>query len=284
MQAILSKHPSVIELKDNDGRKLVSSRSARVAAFLSPKCSLTLACASISQSDLAEDEGVRAYLQSLDASSSSGDESDSSQLSEATTPMRMYNVAVAEEQVPKIKAGNSTDQSGLHTDELANSSNSIVKMVDRCNVAIQTGDSERAGALFKVLARAVAVRTKQLQAKEGKHAANELKLLKRLVIALQHALEKVVARSKQESTTSIPPAEKAAPAEAATGESASEAPAATEDAPASAVEEAPAVTAEAAEPPAAGKQGHAGCVPPYARGSDMSVCISSRARGHGRGR
>ena len=82
----------------------------------------------------------------------------------------------------------------------------------------------------------------------------------------------------------VPDAEEAAPAEAATGESASEAPAATEDAPASAVEEAPAVTAEAAEAPAAGKQGHAGCVPPYARGSDMSVCISSRARGHGRGR
>ena len=75
--------------------------------------------------------------------------------------------------------------------------------------------------------------------------------------------------------------------EAATGESASEAPAATEDAPASAVEEAPAVTAEAAEAaeaPAAGKQGHAGCVPPYVRGSDMSVCIDSRAGGHGRGR
>ena len=45
----------------------------------------------------------------------------------------------------------------------------------------------------------------------------------------------------------VPDAEEAAPAEAATGESASEAPAATEDAPASAVEEAPAVTAEAAE-------------------------------------
>ena len=44
----------------------------------------------------------------------------------------------------------------------------------------------------------------------------------------------------------VPDAEEAAPAEAATGESASEAPAATEDAPASAVEEAPAVTAEAA--------------------------------------
>ena len=86
----------------------------------------------------------------------------------------------------------------------------------------------------------------------------------------------------------VPDAEEAAPAEAATGDSASEAPAATEDAPASAVEEAPAVTAEAAEPPAAGKQrlkqGHAGCVPSYARGSDMSVCINSRARGHGRGR
>ena len=82
----------------------------------------------------------------------------------------------------------------------------------------------------------------------------------------------------------VPDAEEAAPAEAATGESASEAPAATEDAPASAVEEAPAVTAEAAEAPAAGKQGHAGCVPPYGRGSDMSVCTDSRAGGHGRGR
>ena len=82
----------------------------------------------------------------------------------------------------------------------------------------------------------------------------------------------------------VPDEKEAAPAEAATGESASEAPAATEDAPASAVEEAPAVTAEAAEAPAAGKQGHAGCVPPYGRGSDMSVCTDSRAGGHGRGR
>ena len=67
----------------------------------------------------------------------------------------------------------------------------------------------------------------------------------------------------------VPDEEEAAPAEAATGESASEAPAATEDAPASAVEEAPAVTAEAAEAPG---------------GSDMSVCTDSRAGGHGRGR
>ena len=45
----------------------------------------------------------------------------------------------------------------------------------------------------------------------------------------------------------VPDEEESAPAEAATGKSASEAPAATEDAPASAVEEAPAVTAEAAD-------------------------------------
>ena len=93
---------------------------------------------------------------------------------------------------------------------------------------------------------------------------------------LKAMIEKEAAAVADET---VPDEEEAAPAEAA-----SEAPAATEDAPASAVEEAPAVTAEAAEAPAAGKQGHAGCVPPYGRGSDMSVCTDSRAGGHGRGR